>query len=174
MTQDLLSLVGCSHEVVGPLLRGVYEEQDPCYGKASFKKVFPKMKCEVHIYFWNLGSDQEFAGWWIGTQVGGNDVWAYNPDLSAERPPNNGWKVGPDLPFGGVLSDTLRLWKLPAPLHPAPAPLTYRHRGYRQVTAEGVGKTRTHKVRVLDDHDPLLIKRKKDAAANRKAKAARH
>ena len=174
MTKDLLSMQGCSHEDIGPMINGVYEEQDQCFGKASFHKVRPKMTVEVHIYFWNPSEDSEYAGWWIGPDIGGSQVWAYNPGVSAERPPSKGWKVGgPYLPGGGVLDDTLRLSELPTPPPPAPAPATYRHRGYRHVTAEGVGRTRTKNVQVLDDNDPLLIKRKKDAAANRAAKAAR-
>eukprot|EP00971_Amphidinium_carterae_P103731 2053950-Amphidinium_carterae.1 len=31
-------------------------------------------------------------GWWIGSIVGGSDVWAFHPDGASKSPPNAGWR----------------------------------------------------------------------------------
>jgi len=68
------------------------------------------------IYFWDTRDGPTFAGWWFGPKVGGDDVWAYNPDISAQQPPFSGWKV----PWDGPVDEALCLAVVNRPPTPPP------------------------------------------------------
>merc|ERR1712014_431654 len=57
---------------------------------------------DVMVYFWDDRDGAKFGGWWFGPKVGGDQVWAYHPDKSAQTPPKNGWKV----PYDGPVDAT--------------------------------------------------------------------
>merc|ERR1712157_526390 len=55
------------------------------------------MGLDVLLYFWDERDGAAVSGWWFGPKVGGDQVWAYQPDGSTQTPPMKGWKV----PFDG-------------------------------------------------------------------------
>eukprot|EP00927_Polykrikos_kofoidii_P045467 TRINITY_DN39472_c0_g1_i1.p1 TRINITY_DN39472_c0_g1~~TRINITY_DN39472_c0_g1_i1.p1 ORF type:complete len:460 (+),score=78.96 TRINITY_DN39472_c0_g1_i1:103-1482(+) len=98
-----LSVVGCSDGVVGPIIRGSYTLQPESHGKPVYRRESAKGDREVMIYFWADRNNSGLTGWWFGPKIGGNQVWAFNPDPTGERPPGNGWKV----PFDGSVDTSL-------------------------------------------------------------------
>ncbi|CAE7577070.1 unnamed protein product [Symbiodinium pilosum] len=53
------------------------------------------------LYFWDDRDGSDFAGWWFGPKVGGDQVWAYQP-CEDQTPPESGWKV----PYDGPVDKT--------------------------------------------------------------------
>merc|ERR1712187_90055 len=51
---------------------------------------------DVLIYYWHDDEDPEDSGWWFGPNVGGNQVWAFNPKQDVATPPSFGWIVPHD------------------------------------------------------------------------------
>ena len=45
------------------------------------------------MYRWDEGHD-EHRGWWVGPEVGSEQVWAYNPK-TLHLPPRVGWMLSP-------------------------------------------------------------------------------
>jgi len=72
-----------------------------------------------------MGDGPTFNGWWFGPRVGGDQVWAYNPDKSSQQPPTTGWKVPWDGPTDPLLHLTLvSRPPVPAQIVSTAAPLT--------------------------------------------------
>ena len=48
----------------------------------------------MNIYFWNQdGARENYCGWWIGAEIGGECVVAHKPDTSPTHAPQCGWNV---------------------------------------------------------------------------------
>lgn len=60
---------------------------------------------DVMVYFWDDRDGASFGGWWFGPKIGGDQVWCYHADKSAQTPPLSGWKV----PYDGPLDPTFLL-----------------------------------------------------------------
>eukprot|EP00434_Breviolum_minutum_P025280 symbB.v1.2.022334.t3/scaffold1974.1/size94090/10 len=54
------------------------------------------------LYYWDERDGPNFAGWWFGPKVGGDQVWAYHSSRTAMTPPLHGWKV----PYDGPVDDS--------------------------------------------------------------------
>ena len=54
----------------------------------------------IFIYF-DIDSEDGFAAWYVGHEVGGDMVWALHDDTTCMFPPNRGWTVvaGTDEPY---------------------------------------------------------------------------
>merc|ERR1712087_269623 len=83
--------------------------------KPTYKKTEQAGGEDVLIYFWDNRDGDAFCGWWFGPKVGGDQVWAYHADKSAQTPPINGWKV----PYDGAVDQTMQLSPKQAGQQPA-------------------------------------------------------
>mmetsp|Transcript_80530 Transcript_80530/g.193155 ORF Transcript_80530/g.193155 Transcript_80530/m.193155 type:complete len:839 (-) Transcript_80530:110-2626(-) len=54
------------------------------------------------LYYWDERDGPNFAGWWFGPKVGGDQVWAYHNSRAAQTPPLRGWKV----PYDGPVDES--------------------------------------------------------------------
>lgn len=68
------------------------------HARNVFKKTEQVNGLDVLIYFWDERDGPTFSGWWFGPKVGGDQVWAYNPENSTV-PPQSGWRVPYDGPI---------------------------------------------------------------------------
>ena len=70
----------------------------------------------AYVHFWGGRDGFSSWGWWVGPNIGGEDVLAYNPTCSStnKNPPCTGWQVPPGLP-----DEEFFVQKLPAPLQSA-------------------------------------------------------
>eukprot|EP00746_Dinoflagellata_sp_MGD_P126627 gnl/MRDRNA2_/MRDRNA2_61423_c0_seq2.p1 gnl/MRDRNA2_/MRDRNA2_61423_c0~~gnl/MRDRNA2_/MRDRNA2_61423_c0_seq2.p1 ORF type:complete len:905 (+),score=306.83 gnl/MRDRNA2_/MRDRNA2_61423_c0_seq2:167-2716(+) len=75
------------------------------HGKPVYKKDQQVNGLDVLIYFWDDRDGPNFGGWWFGPKVGGDQVWAYNPEKSTTTPPPQGWKV----PYDGPVDSTFQV-----------------------------------------------------------------
>merc|ERR1719169_399957 len=87
-----LQVAGCQNPTVASLINGNFQQSGENHNKPVFKKEGPNIGMEVLIYFWDERDGPNFSGWWFGPKVGGDQVWAYNPQAEA-KPPAGGWKV---------------------------------------------------------------------------------
>lgn len=88
-----LSITGCRHDVVGPIIRGDYNMASMNHGKPAYKKETANNGLVANIYFWDERDGPASSGWWIGPQVGGNMVWGHHPNRSSATPPTSGWQA---------------------------------------------------------------------------------
>eukprot|EP00928_Gymnodinium_smaydae_P001301 TRINITY_DN1048_c1_g2_i2.p1 TRINITY_DN1048_c1_g2~~TRINITY_DN1048_c1_g2_i2.p1 ORF type:complete len:249 (+),score=51.92 TRINITY_DN1048_c1_g2_i2:53-748(+) len=95
---------GCTHTMVGPIIRGSYTVAGENHQRRTYKRDAQVNGLDVMVYFWDERDGANFCGWWFGPKVGGDQVWAYHPDKSAQTPPLAGWKVPYDGPVDGTLS----------------------------------------------------------------------
>lgn len=58
----------------------------------------------VVVYYWDEGVNSSFTGWWIGREVGGLDVWAFNSDTQALSPPETSWCI----PYNAPVTDAVK------------------------------------------------------------------
>mmetsp|Transcript_33066 Transcript_33066/g.53190 ORF Transcript_33066/g.53190 Transcript_33066/m.53190 type:complete len:982 (+) Transcript_33066:82-3027(+) len=89
---------GCAHGTVGPIVCGSYIRIGENHGKPTYKKTEQSNGSDVLIYYWNDPKSLSFCGWWIGPQVGGEQVWAFQPSRVIATCPTSGWKVPYDGP----------------------------------------------------------------------------
>ena len=76
--------------VVGPTsAAGTYQQISYNHGKRVYKRDGP---ANGYIYFWDARDGLHLEGWWLGPEVGGNDVWAHHPGDS-DDPPASGYCV---------------------------------------------------------------------------------
>ena len=90
-----LTVTGCADATVGNIVRGTFALQTENHGRPVYKKneaVVNNPTLDVLIYFWDERDGANFCGWWFGPKVGGDQVWAYNSERSAQ-PPSTGWRV---------------------------------------------------------------------------------
>mmetsp|Transcript_39347 Transcript_39347/g.83859 ORF Transcript_39347/g.83859 Transcript_39347/m.83859 type:complete len:928 (-) Transcript_39347:89-2872(-) len=89
-----LKVTGCTHNVVGPIVRGSYVLDGSNHGKPSFRKdPIGADGLTVIIYFWDERDGAAASGWWIGPSIGGNMVWGHHPNRSSATPPCGGWQA---------------------------------------------------------------------------------
>jgi len=101
-----LSITGCQKQAVGATIRGTYTLHSENHGKPVYRRNEELGNgLQVFIYFWNEVHTPSETGWWIGSVVGGSDVWAYHPDSSSKSPPATDWRV----PFDGIPDPTMRV-----------------------------------------------------------------
>lgn len=87
------NISGCTHDVVGPIIRGDYALAGSNHGKPAYKKDTTANGVAVLVYYWDERDGASGAGWWIGPQVGGNMVWGHHPDRTSATPPLSGWQA---------------------------------------------------------------------------------
>jgi len=61
-----------------------------CYQRITSPDVGNSQQKSTFLYFWDDGAGAGSAGWWIGSQVGGEEVWLHNRQTSV-LPPRSGW-----------------------------------------------------------------------------------
>ncbi|CAE7436898.1 unnamed protein product [Symbiodinium sp. CCMP2592] len=116
-----LVVSGCRHETVAQIVRGHFTREGENHGHPVFKKESQWNGLDVMIYFWDERDGPSFSGWWFGPKVGGDQVWAYQPDKESE-PPASGWRV----PYDGPVDNTFILYPAPgAAPTPTPTPAAY-------------------------------------------------
>ncbi|CAK0847898.1 unnamed protein product [Prorocentrum cordatum] len=92
-----LEVTGCTSNTVASIIRGHFVPYSENHGRVVYRKQEQAANgVDVQIYFWDERDGADFSGWWFGPKVGGDQVWAYNPEKAAV-PPSGGWRV----PFGG-------------------------------------------------------------------------
>jgi len=101
-SQDFV-VTGCTHDMVGGIVRGNFAYHSENHGKPVYKKDSRANGLDVMLYFWDDRDGPNFCGWWFGPKVGGDKVWAYHPDSKMKKPPSDGWKV----PYDGSVDPTL-------------------------------------------------------------------
>mmetsp|Transcript_26768 Transcript_26768/g.61687 ORF Transcript_26768/g.61687 Transcript_26768/m.61687 type:complete len:910 (-) Transcript_26768:14-2743(-) len=106
-----LSVTGCQKQAVGATIRGTYTLHSENHGKPVYRRNEELGNgMQVFIYFWREASSPNETGWWIGSIVGGSDVWAFHPDGASKSPPNAGWRI----PFDGIVDPTVRIESIAA------------------------------------------------------------
>eukprot|EP00927_Polykrikos_kofoidii_P072470 TRINITY_DN68586_c0_g1_i1.p1 TRINITY_DN68586_c0_g1~~TRINITY_DN68586_c0_g1_i1.p1 ORF type:complete len:930 (-),score=237.68 TRINITY_DN68586_c0_g1_i1:87-2876(-) len=105
-----LTCTGCNNPTVSSIIKGIYTENGSNHGKPVYKKD-GDAKVSIMIYFWDDRDGPNFSGWWFGPKLGGDQVWAYNGDVSSRVPPVAGWKV----PWDGPEDTMLQLTRGSAP-----------------------------------------------------------
>jgi len=93
MAANVLEVTGCQHPTVAEIVIGSYTLFGENHGKPAYKKDTLVKGVQVLLYYWDARDGPIFSGWWFGPKVGGDEVWAHNPDAAAPAPPRNGWKV---------------------------------------------------------------------------------
>jgi len=104
---DALVVTGCIHPTIGQTLIGSYRQIGMNHGRPLFQKdnVMPAAPCSVLIYFWDTRDGERMCGWWFGPLVGGDQVWAFNPNRASPTPPAIGWHV----PWDGLVDARMRV-----------------------------------------------------------------
>lgn len=98
-----LTITGCTHDVVGPIIRGEYQLSQMNHGKPAYKKEGGGQGLVVMIYFWDERDGAANSGWWIGPQIGGNMVWGHHPNRTSGTPPTSGWQAPHSCPADNTL-----------------------------------------------------------------------
>ena len=99
-----VSVHGCAHPTVGPILRGSYKATTQHHGRPVYQRDECAMGLFVMLYYWDARDGDSFSGWWFGPCVGSDQVWAFHP-ASTPTPPTAGWRV----PYDGPVDPTLVL-----------------------------------------------------------------
>jgi len=99
-----LTVTGCGNPTVSNIISGTYSLGGSNHDRPVYKKE-GQGSVSVLIYFWDDRDGPSFSGWWFGPKVGGDQVWAYNGDKSAQVPPLDNWQV----PWDGPADPSLRL-----------------------------------------------------------------
>lgn len=106
-----LVVTGGSNTSVGETVRGSYCQEGEHHGRPLFKKLVSRAvgsgtsQGKVLIYYWDDRKDQSMRGWWIGPELGGDQVWSFNANAALKMPPGIGWRI----PWDGPVDATLRL-----------------------------------------------------------------
>jgi len=80
---------GCVNPTVAAIVQGSYVLHSENHGCPVYQCQQAGGAITALIYFWDARDGPTFHGWWFGPKVGGDQVWAYNPDTSA--PGDNWW-----------------------------------------------------------------------------------
>lgn len=97
-----ISVSGCNHATVGGIVRGNFTANGQNHGRPTYRKDQQVNGLDVMLYYWDERDGPNFAGWWFGPKVGGDQVWAYHSSRTAMTPPLHGWKV----PYDGPVDDS--------------------------------------------------------------------
>ena len=126
-----ITVAGCSHATVGPIVRGDFTHAGDNHGKLVYKKDTQVNGLDVMIYFWDQRDGVAFCGWWFGPKVGGDQVWAYHPSQTSATPPKAGWKVPYDGPVDASFVITVR-GQAPAPPQQSIAQYNQQQQAWQQ------------------------------------------
>jgi len=98
-------VAGCSNPTVANIIRGGFLPHGQNHGHPVYRKVGRQEgNIDVLIYFWDDRDGASFCGWWFGPKLGGDQVWAYNPERAA-APPSTGWRI----PYDGPVDQSLQV-----------------------------------------------------------------
>eukprot|EP00441_Pelagodinium_beii_P018050 CAMPEP_0197658060 /NCGR_PEP_ID=MMETSP1338-20131121/45004_1 /TAXON_ID=43686 ORGANISM="Pelagodinium beii, Strain RCC1491" /NCGR_SAMPLE_ID=MMETSP1338 /ASSEMBLY_ACC=CAM_ASM_000754 /LENGTH=956 /DNA_ID=CAMNT_0043234561 /DNA_START=36 /DNA_END=2907 /DNA_ORIENTATION=- len=114
--QPELVVSGCKHDTVGQIVRGGFVRSGENHGRPTYRKTQKADGKDVNIYFWDSRDGANMSGWWFGSMVGGDVVWAFNPNTGSQTPPPTGWKV----PYEGQVDPTMGIKTITA--KPAQSP----------------------------------------------------
>lgn len=91
------------------LIEGIYEERGINQGRPVYRKdgVYNN---SVAIYFWDERDGADCDGWWIGSEVGGEMLFAFNINQAFLTPPCSGWRF----PLRGPIDESLRVTLQPS------------------------------------------------------------
>lgn len=98
----VLMVDGCSDGTIKDCIQGRYLPHSVRAGKVVYKKEGQFHGLDVFIYYWDDSDDPNLSGWWFGSSVGGDMVWAYHPSIKAKTPPADSWNV----PHDGAIDRT--------------------------------------------------------------------
>ncbi|CAJ1371821.1 unnamed protein product [Effrenium voratum] len=90
--------------LVKRIIQGTYQEQGSNHGRPIFKKSLETGE-SVAIYYWDEKDGADCDGWWIGAEVGGDMVFAFNVNQASMIPPLMGWRF----PLRGPVDYSLRI-----------------------------------------------------------------
>ena len=68
---------------------GTYQEHSHNHGKRVYKR---HGSAEGYIYFWDARDGLHLQGWWLGPEVGVDNVWFHHP-ADSDDPPLSGYHV---------------------------------------------------------------------------------
>mmetsp|Transcript_14254 Transcript_14254/g.44822 ORF Transcript_14254/g.44822 Transcript_14254/m.44822 type:complete len:994 (+) Transcript_14254:82-3063(+) len=88
-----ITVSGCVHGVVGPIVCGNYTLTTTNHGRPVYRKDPQPGKPEVMLYFWDERDGVGSSGWWLSPKVGSEVVWGFHPSRASQTPPTTGWKV---------------------------------------------------------------------------------
>ena len=91
-------------QLVRRIIQGSYEEKGSNHGRPVFRKALDTGE-SVAIYYWAEKDGADCDGWWIGAEVGGDMVFAFNVNQASKLPPLMGWRF----PVRGPLDNSLRV-----------------------------------------------------------------
>lgn len=91
-------------QLVRRIIQGTYQEKGSNHGRPIFRKALETGE-SVAIYYWDEKDGADCDGWWIGAEVGGDMVFAFNVNQASMFPPFMGWRF----PLRGPLDNSLRV-----------------------------------------------------------------
>lgn len=112
-------------------LNGTYHKSSSIGPRAVYRK--SEAGCVAFIYYYK-GADIKMTGWWVGPEVDGDTVWAYNQSMST-IPPKDGWRHPWEskvpnrlisLSYGGTARPAKRIGGAPTPIPSALNPALRR------------------------------------------------
>eukprot|EP00929_Paragymnodinium_shiwhaense_P084232 TRINITY_DN45018_c0_g1_i1.p1 TRINITY_DN45018_c0_g1~~TRINITY_DN45018_c0_g1_i1.p1 ORF type:complete len:909 (-),score=345.57 TRINITY_DN45018_c0_g1_i1:223-2949(-) len=102
-----LTVKGCKDATVQKIVKGTFNmlsgKSGKNHGKPVYKRDTPANGVDVMLYYWDDRDGDHLWGWYLGPQVGGEQVWAFCPSKTSRIPPPSGWRV----PFDGPVDKTL-------------------------------------------------------------------
>ncbi|CAK0909639.1 unnamed protein product, partial [Prorocentrum cordatum] len=101
-----LRVRGCAHFETAQAVHGDYEVCGRNHGRPAFRigDIDQGQGFDAFIYYWDDREGADFAGWWMGPRLGGEDVWVHHPGWPADRwPPRSGWCAPHDGPVDAVM-----------------------------------------------------------------------
>lgn len=119
---EALVVSGCQNETVASIVHGEFALVTENHGRPVYRKDRKFNDLDVMLYYWDERDGPNFCGWWFGPKVGGDQVWAYQPDRSQLNPPPSGWKVPYDGDVDQTFAVTPKGGTQPPVSHPAGAP----------------------------------------------------
>lgn len=153
---DGVQVSGCRDDVVGPIIRGSYTLQERNHDRPVFRKDEKFGKGDVMLYFWEDKESPDFSGWWFGTLIGGDEVWAFHPDTSAKSPPTSGWQCPFDGPVDSSIEVVARLVKGAAV--PGRQPGTVRKELSPVLSAAEQQAKRQKELELMKQHEEISIR----------------
>uniref|UniRef100_A0A7S1F3T4 Uncharacterized protein n=1 Tax=Noctiluca scintillans TaxID=2966 RepID=A0A7S1F3T4_NOCSC len=88
-----LTVEGCIDATVNQIVSGTYSPHSLNHARLVYKKESKVNGLDVLLYYWDDRDGPNLHGWWFAPGVGGDAVWAYNPDSGTRDPPPSGWRV---------------------------------------------------------------------------------
>ena len=100
-----MQVTGSNHPVVGPIIRGEYQNVGTHHGKPVFKKTEQVDGVDVCFYFWDGADYPQYCGWWVGPSVGHPSSWAFKDAAWKQMPPRIGWRI----PYNASIDESVKL-----------------------------------------------------------------